>query len=85
MVIEFTREGLFEEVIDAGKKGGERLTGPSRRSNQNISPRLNGRPSLSLDVSGLTDLRTKPFSNERMESREGHGTGIVPCRQRKLY
>ena len=37
MVIEFTREGLLKEVIDAGEKSGERLTGPSRRSNQNIS------------------------------------------------
>jgi len=33
----------------------------------------------------LANLPVKPFVDERMESREGHGTGIVPCRQRKLY
>ena len=74
MVIEFTRKGLFEEVIDAGEKGSERLAGTGRRSNQNISPRLNSRPSLNLDVSGLANLRVKPFGDERMKSREGHGT-----------
>lgn len=53
VVVEFTREGLFEEMIDAGEKGGENLTGAGRRGNQNISPRLNGQPSLSLDIGGL--------------------------------
>jgi len=38
MVIEFTRKGLFEEVIDAGEKGGERFAGTGRRGDQNISP-----------------------------------------------
>jgi hypothetical protein len=55
MVIEFTRKGLFEEPIDAGEKSGERLTGAGRRSNQNISPRLNGRPSLNLNICGGPD------------------------------
>ena len=59
MVIEFTREGLLEEVIDAGEKGGERLAGTGRRSNQNISPRLNGRPSLNLDIGRGTRLTTE--------------------------
>ena len=74
MVIEFTREGLLEEVIDAGKKGGEGLAGASWRSNQNISPRLNDRPSQNLDISRGADRRFKPFSDEGMKSREGHGT-----------
>ena len=38
MIIEFTRKGLFEEAIDAGEKGGERLAGAGRRGNQNITP-----------------------------------------------
>jgi hypothetical protein len=50
MVIEFTREGSCEEVIDTGEKSGERLAGTGRRGNQNILPRLNGRPSLNLDI-----------------------------------
>ena len=33
VVIEFTRKRSFEEVIDTGKKGGERLAGTSRRGN----------------------------------------------------
>ena len=33
VVIEFTRKRSFEEVIDTGKKGGERLAGASRRGN----------------------------------------------------
>src|SRR5687768_14808289 len=45
MVIELTRERLFEEMIDAREKRGKRLPGTGRRGNQNISPRLNGRPS----------------------------------------
>ena len=57
MVVEFTRQGLFEEMIDAGEKGGERFTGPGRRGNQNISPRMNRRPSLSLDIDGLPTAR----------------------------
>jgi hypothetical protein len=73
MVIEFTRQGLFEEVIDAGEKGGERLAGTGRRGNQNISPRLNGRPSLNLDIGGLANLPVKPFSDDGMESGERHG------------
>ncbi len=56
MVVEFTRKGLFEEMIDAGEKGGECLAGTGRRGNQNISPRLNSRPSLSLDIGGCADL-----------------------------
>jgi hypothetical protein len=52
MVTEFTGKGLCEEVIDTGEKSGERLTGTSRRGNQNISPRLNGRPSLNLKIGG---------------------------------
>ena len=71
MVIEFTRKGLFEEVIDAGEKGGERLAGAGRRSNENISPRLNSRPSLRLDIGRVADCRIKPFGNERVKSREG--------------
>ena len=55
MVIKFTRKGLLEEVIDAGEKGGERLTGTGRSGNQNIGPRLNSRPSLSLDISWSPD------------------------------
>ena len=74
MVIEFTREGLLEEVIDAGEKGGERLAGASRRGNQHISPRLNGWPSLNLDVSWSSDVRIKPLGDERVESKNGHGT-----------
>ena len=58
MVVEFTRESLLEEVIDTGEKGGERLAGTSRRSNQNISSRLNGRPSLNLYVGGDTDKQS---------------------------
>jgi hypothetical protein len=61
-------------VIDAGEKGGERLAGAGRRGNQNISPRLNGRPSLNLDIGGLANLCVKPFGDKRMKSREGHGT-----------
>ena len=37
VVVEFTGQCLFEETVDAGKKGGEGLAGPSRRCNQNIS------------------------------------------------
>jgi len=85
MVLEFTCKGLLEEVIDTGEKSGERLTGAGRRGNQNISPRLNSRPSLNLDVSGLANLRVKPFGDERMKSREGHGGVIVPRHQMKLY
>jgi hypothetical protein len=40
MLIEFTREGLFEEAIDTGEKGGEGLAGAGRRGNENVSPRL---------------------------------------------
>ncbi|TKS57815.1 MAG: hypothetical protein EWM73_03715 [Nitrospira sp.] len=74
MIVKFTREGLLEEVVDAGEKGGKRLTGTGRRGNQNISPRLNGRPSLLLHIGGCADVRAEPFGNERMKSREGHGT-----------
>jgi hypothetical protein len=72
MIVEFTRKRLFEEVIDTGEKGCERLTRTGRRGNQNISARLNGRPGLNLDIGGLANLLVKPFGNERMESREGH-------------
>jgi hypothetical protein len=65
---------LFEEVIDAGEKSSERLTGTGRRGNQNISPRLNGRPSLNLYIGGCADIRAKPLSDERMKSGKGHGT-----------
>src|SRR5437899_1225974 len=85
MVVEFTREGLFEEPIDAGEKGGERLAGAGRRGNQNICPRLNNRPSLSLNISKLANLPVKPFGNERMKERKRHGTVMLPCRGRKLY
>ena len=85
MVVEFTRKGLFEEVVDAGEKGRERLAGTGRRSNQNISPRLNGRPSLNLNISGLTNLPVKPFGNERMKSREGHGNGMLPQHWQAFY
>ena len=33
VVVEFTREGLLKEVIDAGEKCLERLAGTGRRSN----------------------------------------------------
>jgi len=59
-------------VIDAGEKSGEGLAGSGRRGNQNISPRLNGRPSLHLDIGGSPDRRREPFGDERMEPREGH-------------
>ena len=52
MVIEFTREGSCEEVIDTGEKSGEGLAGTGRRGNQNILPRLNGRPGLNLNIGG---------------------------------
>jgi len=85
VVVEFTRKGLLDEAIDAGEKGGECLAGSGRRSNQNISSRLNGRPSLNLNIGGCTDRRIKSFSDERMESREEHGALMLPCRERKLY
>jgi hypothetical protein len=75
---------LFEEMIDAGKKGGKRLARPGRCGNQNISPRLNGRPSLNLDIGRCADLRVKPFGDKWMKSREGHGDMIVPRRRMKL-
>ena len=84
MVIEFTRKGVFEEVIDAGEKGGERLAGAGRRCDQNISPRLNGRPSLNLDIGWNPDRGLKPFSNERMEARERHDGVMLPCPEGKL-
>ena len=55
MVIEFTREGLLEKVINAGEKGSECLAGAGRRGNQNIYPRLNDRPSLTLHIGGGPD------------------------------
>jgi hypothetical protein len=55
MVIEFPRKGLFEEAIDAGEKGSERLPGTGRRGNENICPRLNDRPRLNLDIRGDPD------------------------------
>ena len=72
MVVEFTRKGLCEEVIDTGEKRREGLAGSGRRGNQNISPRLNGRPSLNLDISRLTNVRLKPLSDNRMEAGERH-------------
>src|SRR3954454_11043173 len=50
VVVELTRKGLLEKLIDAGKKGGECLAGASRRGNENVTPRLNSRPSLHLDI-----------------------------------
>jgi hypothetical protein len=85
MVIELTRKGLFEEMIDAGEKGGECLTGTGRRGNQNICPRLNNRPSLSLDIGGGTDRRFKPFSDERMKSRKRHATECYHARMTVLH
>ena len=85
MVVKFTRQGLLEEVIDTGEKGGEGLTGPGRRGDQHIATGLNGRPSLHLHIGRSTDARTKPVSDERVESGERHGTEIVPCRKMKLY
>jgi hypothetical protein len=38
-----------------------------------------------LHIGRNTDARTKPVSNERVESGERHGTKIVPCRNMKLY
>jgi hypothetical protein len=55
LVIKLTREGLLEEVIDAGEKGREGLAGTSRCSNQNIGARLNGRPSPGLDIGWSSD------------------------------
>ena len=71
MVVEFTGKGLREEMIDTGEKGGERLAGAGRRSNQNICPRLNSRPSLRLNIGRLADLCVKPFGDERMKARSG--------------
>ena len=38
MIVEFTRQGLFEEVIDTGEEGGERLPRIGRLFNQDIMP-----------------------------------------------
>ena len=57
-----------EETVEAGVKHRKRLAGAGRRGNQDISTRLNGRPSLRLDIHGLANLPVKPFSNERMEA-----------------
>ncbi len=84
MVIEFTCKGLFEESIDAREKGGECLAGAGRRSNQYISPRLNGRPCLLLDIGRLANLRVKPFCDQRVKSEEGHGGVMLPRPERKL-
>ena len=80
MVIQFTRKGLFEELIDTGEKGGEGLTGAGRRSNQNISPRSNGRPSLLLHICWDTDRRPKPFGDEGMELGKRHTPEMLACR-----
>ena len=78
MIVEITRKGLFEEMIDAGEKGGERLAGAGRRGNQYISARLNGRPSLNLDIGGDADVRMEPLGNEGMKSGGGHGNEMLP-------
>jgi len=39
----------------------------------------------SQDIGGSPDRRREPFGDERMEPRERHGAGIVPCREGKLY
>lgn len=83
VVVQFTRKGLVEELIDAGEKGGKRLTGTGRSSNQNVSPRLNSRPSMSLNISGLTNLPVKPFGDEGVKERERH-PGMLGCRQRRV-
>src|SRR5262245_53412899 len=80
MVVEFTRESLLEKSIDTSEKGCERFAGTGRRGNENVAPRLNGRPSLNLDIGGLTNLLAKPFGNERMKLREGHGNEMLPRR-----
>jgi hypothetical protein len=84
MVIQLTRQGLLEEAIDTGEKGGEGLAGTSRRGNQRIGPLLNGRPSLSLDGSRGANARTKPLSDERMKAGQRH-RDIRACRERMLY
>ena len=83
VVSNLTCNGLCEEVIDTGEKGGERLTGTGRRSNQNISPRLNSLPSLSLDIGRCANLPIKPFGDEGVKERERH-PGMLGCRQRRV-
>ena len=73
VVIEFSIESLFEELIDAGEKGREGLAGASRCGNQRIRSGLDRRPGLLLHLGWSTNLRSKPLSNERMKSRERHG------------
>jgi hypothetical protein len=85
MVIEFAGQRLPEKVIDAGEKGGERLAGAGRRGNQDINPRLNGRPSLNLNIGGLANPCVKPFGDERMKSSEGHGNGMLPQHWQVFY
>ena len=60
-----------EETVEAGVKHRKRLAGAGRRGNQDISTRLNGGPSLHLNVGRGADRRRKPFGNERMEASEG--------------
>ena len=74
VVVEFTRKGLFEEVIDTGEKGRERLARTGRRGNKNISPRLNGRPSSNLYIGRPANLPVKPFGDERMKLGKEHDT-----------
>ena len=55
IVSNLTCNGLCEETVDTGEKGLERLAGTSQRGNENISPRLNGLPSLDLDIGRSPD------------------------------
>ena len=78
------RESLVE-VIDAGEKGGECLAGTGRRSNENVSSRLNGMPSLNLNIGWSTDGRQKPFSDKRMELGKQHATECYHAQMTVLH
>ena len=58
MVIQFTRKGLFEELIDTGEKGGEGLTGAGGAAIRTSAPdRMAGQACCCTFVGTPTDDR----------------------------
>ena len=72
LIRERCRLALFEQAVDRGQKGGERLTGAGWCGHERVAAGDDRLPRLQLRWRGLPDLSREPPTNDGMECGECH-------------
>ena len=74
-VVEVTRLGFTDELVDADEESGERLAGAGRGGDEGRFAGVDAGPALGLGVGGVPEATLEPGTHDGVEGREGVAGG----------